>query len=194
MQNWFFDHSYYHVYSLHTLLELFLCEYHPRSRRCVTYSTSSWPLYSSSPFSSYTLHSFSSWQTFWSRMLLLIIIGAKACLGWSLCVLRHFLAGDIFWSFKKYNFQDRDGAYHCEVSSKASLKWIKHLSFFFFFESNVNRVVDKFSGRSYEKMEIIGPQMVLTMKMITFGWNVYDGRRKVEVRLSAALLWTINLA
>jgi hypothetical protein len=34
-------------------------------------------------------------------------------------------------------------------------------------------------------MEIIGPQMVLTMKMITFGWNVYDGRRKVEVRPSA---------
>ena len=33
-------------------------------------------------------------------------------------------------------------------------------------------------------MEIIGPQMVLTMKMITFGWNVYDGRRKVEVRLT----------
>jgi len=47
--------------------------------------------------------------------------------------------------------------------------------------NNVNRVVDKFSGRNYETMEIIGPQMVLTMKMITFGWNVYDGRRKVEI-------------
>ena len=63
----------------------------------------------------------------------------------------------------------------------------------FFCESNVNRVVDEFSGRSYETMEIIGPQMVWTMKMITFGWNVYDGRRKVEVRPSALFL-TLNVA
>jgi hypothetical protein len=34
-------------------------------------------------------------------------------------------------------------------------------------------------------MEVTGPQMVLTMKLTTFAWNVYDGRRKVEVRLSA---------
>ena len=33
-------------------------------------------------------------------------------------------------------------------------------------------------------MEVTGPQMVLTMKLTTFAWNVYDGRRKVEVRLS----------
>ena len=26
--------------------------------------------------------------------------------------------------------------------------------------------------------------MVLTMKLTTFAWNVFDGRRKVEVRLS----------
>ena len=64
--------------------------------------------------------------------------------------------------------------------------------FFFFYESNVNRVVDKSSGRSYETMEIIGPQMVLTMKMITFGWNVYDGRRKVEVRLGAFIFVNIK--
>ena len=64
--------------------------------------------------------------------------------------------------------------------------------FFFFFKSNVNRVVDNFSGRSYESMEIIGPQMVLTMKMITFGWNVYDGRRKVEVRLSASIFMNVK--
>ena len=31
-------------------------------------------------------------------------------------------------------------------------------------------------------MEVTGPQMVLTMKLTTFAWNVYDGRRKVEVR------------
>ena len=58
----------------------------------------------------------------------------------------------------------------------------------FFFESHVNHVVDDVSGRSYETFEIISSQMVLTMKMITFGWNVYDGRRKVEVRPSALFL------
>jgi hypothetical protein len=30
-------------------------------------------------------------------------------------------------------------------------------------------------------MEITGPQMVLTMKLTTFAWNVWDGRRPVEV-------------
>ena len=60
-----------------------------------------------------------------------------------------------------------------------------HLSIF---ESHVNRVVDKVSGRSYETMEVVGPQMVLTMKMITFAWNVYDGRRKIEVRSHSSTL------
>lgn len=30
---------------------------------------------------------------------------------------------------------------------------------------------------SYETMEVTGPQMVLTMKLTTFAWNVWDGRR-----------------
>ena len=30
-------------------------------------------------------------------------------------------------------------------------------------------------------MEVTGPQMVLTMKLTTFAWNVWDGRRKSEV-------------
>ena len=34
-------------------------------------------------------------------------------------------------------------------------------------------------------MEVTGPQMVLTMKLSTFAWNVYNGRRKIEVRLTA---------
>ena len=34
-------------------------------------------------------------------------------------------------------------------------------------------------------MEVTGPQMVLTMKLTTFAWNVFDGRRKVEVRFGA---------
>jgi hypothetical protein len=49
----------------------------------------------------------------------------------------------------------------------------------YLFESHVIRAV---YGFSYETMEITGPQMVLTMKLTTFAWNVYDGRRKVEVR------------
>ena len=75
---------------------------------------------------------------------------------------------------------------HITVKWALKLSWwrFEDLSYFFF-DSNVSHVVDDFSGRSYETMEIIGPQMVLTMKMITFGWNVYDGRRKVEVRLTA---------
>ncbi|KAF8875343.1 MBOAT, membrane-bound O-acyltransferase family-domain-containing protein [Gymnopilus junonius] len=35
-------------------------------------------------------------------------------------------------------------------------------------------------GFSYETIEVTGPQMVLTMKLTTFAWNVYDGRRKAE--------------
>ena len=77
------------------------------------------------------------------------------------------------------------------MSSKTFLRRFENLSYFFF-DSNVNHVVDDFSGRSYETMEIIGPQMVLTMKMITFGWNVYDGRRKVEVRLTAFYFYELK--
>ena len=36
-------------------------------------------------------------------------------------------------------------------------------------------------NQSYETYEITGPQMVLTMKLTTFAWNVYDGRRPKEV-------------
>ena len=31
-------------------------------------------------------------------------------------------------------------------------------------------------------MEVTGPQMVLTMKLTTFAWNVLDGRSPTEVR------------
>ncbi|PPR03997.1 hypothetical protein CVT24_010490 [Panaeolus cyanescens] len=43
-----------------------------------------------------------------------------------------------------------------------------------------NHVIRAIYGFSYETMEITGPQMVLTMKLTTFAWNVYDGRRKAE--------------
>ena len=56
---------------------------------------------------------------------------------------------------------------------------------FFFFESHVIREIYGLSVASFERMELVGPQMVLTMKLTTFAWNVSDGRRKVDVRLSA---------
>lgn len=47
---------------------------------------------------------------------------------------------------------------------------------------SISHIIRAVYGFSYETMEVTGPQMVLTMKLTTFAWNVYDGRRKVEVR------------
>ncbi|KAH6888373.1 endoplasmic reticulum protein [Coprinopsis sp. MPI-PUGE-AT-0042] len=44
-----------------------------------------------------------------------------------------------------------------------------------------NHVIRALYGFSYETMEVTGPQMVLTMKLTTFAWNVHDGRRKGEL-------------
>ncbi|EJD00976.1 MBOAT-domain-containing protein [Fomitiporia mediterranea MF3/22] len=41
----------------------------------------------------------------------------------------------------------------------------------------VNHVIRAMFNLSYETFEVTGPQMVLTMKLTTFAWNVYDGRR-----------------
>ena len=62
-----------------------------------------------------------------------------------------------------------------------SIEHLLSFSIFFPLLSHVIRAVFV----SYEIMEVTGPQMMLTMKLTTFAWNVYDGRRKVEVRLSA---------
>ncbi|KAK0242261.1 endoplasmic reticulum protein [Armillaria nabsnona] len=44
----------------------------------------------------------------------------------------------------------------------------------------VNHTIRYLQAQSYETMDITGPQMVLTMKLTTFAWNVYDGRRPVQ--------------
>ncbi|KAJ6538943.1 endoplasmic reticulum protein [Mycena capillaripes] len=44
----------------------------------------------------------------------------------------------------------------------------------------VNHVIRYVYNFSYETIEVTGPQMVLTMKLTTFAWNVYDGRRPAE--------------
>lgn len=46
-----------------------------------------------------------------------------------------------------------------------------------------SHVIRALFALSYETFEVTGPQMVLVMKLTTFAWNVYDGRRPVEVRV-----------
>ncbi|KAJ7762829.1 endoplasmic reticulum protein [Mycena maculata] len=41
----------------------------------------------------------------------------------------------------------------------------------------VNHVIRVIYQFSYETFEVTGPQMVLTMKLTTFAWNVHDGQR-----------------
>ncbi|KAJ7229069.1 endoplasmic reticulum protein [Mycena pura] len=41
----------------------------------------------------------------------------------------------------------------------------------------VNHVIRAIYSYGYETLEVTGPQMVLTMKLTTFAWNVYDARR-----------------
>ncbi|OBZ76121.1 Lysophospholipid acyltransferase [Grifola frondosa] len=47
----------------------------------------------------------------------------------------------------------------------------------------INHVIRAIYSLSYETAEITGPQMVLTMKLTTFAWNVWDGRRSIEVSI-----------
>lgn len=47
--------------------------------------------------------------------------------------------------------------------------------------SNDRHVRRTFGLVPVESIEISGSQMVLVMKLSTFAWNVYDGRRKLEV-------------
>ncbi|KII96053.1 hypothetical protein PLICRDRAFT_151169 [Plicaturopsis crispa FD-325 SS-3] len=44
----------------------------------------------------------------------------------------------------------------------------------------INHIIRAMFSLSYETFEVTGPQMVLTMKLTTFAWNVWDGRRPVE--------------
>jgi hypothetical protein len=51
--------------------------------------------------------------------------------------------------------------------------------------SHIYRAFYEISGSTFE---ITGPQMVLTMKLTTFAWNVHDGRQPLEVRLPLYLI------
>ncbi|KAH9894383.1 MBOAT-domain-containing protein [Cubamyces lactineus] len=44
----------------------------------------------------------------------------------------------------------------------------------------INHILRTLDEAGYETIEISGPQMVLTMKLTTFAWNVLDGRRSAD--------------
>ena len=45
----------------------------------------------------------------------------------------------------------------------------------------VNHYIRTMNNVVYDTIDITGTQMVLTMKLTTFAWNVYDGRRPAAV-------------
>ena len=45
----------------------------------------------------------------------------------------------------------------------------------------INHIIRAVNNVGYETIEITGAQMVLTMKLTTFAWNIYDGRRPAAV-------------
>ncbi|KAI0092435.1 MBOAT, membrane-bound O-acyltransferase family-domain-containing protein [Irpex rosettiformis] len=60
----------------------------------------------------------------------------------------------------------------------ANMPWIVFALVFGHLTANhIIRAIFQFS---YETFEVTGPQMVLVMKLTTFAWNVYDGRRPAE--------------
>lgn len=71
------------------------------------------------------------------------------------------------------------GTYYLSANIKNSyMPWIVFV--FTMGHLTINHVIRAVYNYSYETVEITGPQMVLTMKLTTFAWNVYDGRRAVE--------------
>ncbi|KIJ19826.1 hypothetical protein PAXINDRAFT_125984 [Paxillus involutus ATCC 200175] len=71
------------------------------------------------------------------------------------------------------------GTYYIAANVKgSSMPWIVFT--FVMGHLTVNHIIRAVYGLSYETFEITGPQMVLTMKLTTFAWNVFDGRRPAE--------------
>ncbi|KAJ7283384.1 endoplasmic reticulum protein [Mycena rebaudengoi] len=65
--------------------------------------------------------------------------------------------------------------YLARYHNGSSMPWIVFA--FVMGHLTVNHVIRAIYNLSYETLEVTGPQMVLTMKLTTFAWNVYDGRR-----------------
>jgi hypothetical protein len=74
----------------------------------------------------------------------------------------------------------RDGTYDVQVRDTKSilrLLWTREESD----ASSRSHTIRFLYQLSYETVDITGAQMVLTMKLTTFAWNVWDGRRPAEV-------------
>jgi hypothetical protein len=73
--------------------------------------------------------------------------------------------------------QGRNGAFICEVGRQGlETHEISH------FHSHIYRTLNKVT---LDDFDITGPQMVLTLKLTSFAWHIYDGRRPSEVSLEA---------
>ncbi|KAL0064745.1 Lysophospholipid acyltransferase [Marasmius tenuissimus] len=60
----------------------------------------------------------------------------------------------------------------------SAMPWI--VFFFVLGHLMANHIIRVIYNLSYETIEVTGPQMVLVMKLTTYAWNVFDGRRKKE--------------
>ncbi|KAF9268285.1 MBOAT-domain-containing protein [Marasmius fiardii PR-910] len=63
-------------------------------------------------------------------------------------------------------------------NKSSNMPWI--VFFFALGHLMANHIIRVIYGYSYETLEVTGPQMVLVMKLTTYAWNVWDGRRKTE--------------
>ncbi|OJT13358.1 Lysophospholipid acyltransferase [Trametes pubescens] len=71
------------------------------------------------------------------------------------------------------------GTYYITQKVQTSrMPWIVFL--FTMGHLTINHIIRTFDDSGYDTIEISGPQMVLTMKLTTFAWNVVDGRRPAE--------------
>ncbi|KIL67251.1 hypothetical protein M378DRAFT_74038 [Amanita muscaria Koide BX008] len=68
--------------------------------------------------------------------------------------------------------------YIAKYDRSARMPWIVFA--FVMGHLTINHIIRAINDFSYETIEISGPQMVLTMKLTTFAWNVWDGRRPAE--------------
>lgn len=83
------------------------------------------------------------------------------------------------WSGTAQLLFDVLGTYYIAANVKGSyMPWI--VFSFVMGHLTVNHVIRAMYNLGYDTFEITGPQMVLTMKLTTFAWNVLDGRRPVE--------------
>ncbi|EJF62867.1 MBOAT-domain-containing protein [Dichomitus squalens] len=68
--------------------------------------------------------------------------------------------------------------YMAQRIERPSMPWLVFI--FTMGHLTINHIIRTYIEAGYDTMEISGPQMVLTMKLTTFAWNIWDGRRPSE--------------